>query len=836
MSAEAKNNAASENSETEVGLALPAETTATTESVETQPRNSLSTVDTKSTTTDDEELPTGGLGDAVTTADASAIRVLVVPVGRVRARHFWAWTRALVRMGRIGAVRLQFVTRTDEHAHLEGLQTHRQVLGVVGVVDGATCVDADASCAAFAVEAAAHETAVAQRCVGYDVDGDIDGVVRVADEDDVREVVEGFAAALKAALHVMAATLEEEEEKNDGRRGVEMERGRMDAGGGRLQKLRGDVLLLAGRVPEALGAYAAAAEAGAAAGDSLWQAAAAEGYCAALVQVAAREPEAAGAYVVGMPGADISISEDGMAGVAAGVAELHERVPELLARCHAVAPVLHAEACVRAAQAVQAAHVARTGDAARALQALAQGRNAECRAPLHGQSADGRAGDRARMVAVWAGRAWDSAQALGVADQLRVAAAAGAVVGAAGFRRRAAFYLRQFVLRAVPVLMRAGRAAEAQTSFADGAAAFAAVGAQAAVGALPVPRMRSVPDGLKRAVVACVDALARGGVAQWPGLQADVLRACVAAGTALPSAAHAMVAATRLACCIQAAPALLTTHRALADEQHVLRAFLQRLSAQAATQGVELGTALPGLLVGVQHVALDHDAPPTRQKTAAADAPALFLHNPSAAPAAGEQPVLVAGECAWFVATLRNPLPFALVLSGMALLTDDDASGSEGSSGYNNSDSGVDCTVPTGAEGRVLLPLTPRGAAESLSVRGIRARVFQHVPIACELRAEDAADAARRVRARPLQQRLVAERRKLAGHVAAESEQALSPLDAGCVLGVGVAPALPRLAVAAAKLQGGGPLSLCEGSGPLSLYEGESRVVELALANTGAAA
>ncbi|KAJ1787656.1 hypothetical protein LPJ62_003261, partial [Coemansia sp. RSA 2167] len=775
----------------------------TVDKVEAESIGSVDTEATGSVESDSMESMADGLGDAITTADASAIRVLVVPVGRVRTHEFWAWTRALNASSRVGAVRLQFVTRADEHEHLEGLQTHRRILGIIGIVDG-TCANISTSTKEFALDANAHNTAVVHRCVGFDMESDVDGVTRVS-KYDAHGVAESLAVALKAALHVMAAALEEEEDS--GRRGAELERGRMDAGGGRLQKLRGDVLLLAGRVPESLGAYAAACEASAAAGDSLWQATAAEGYCAALVQMAAREPEAAGAYVAGMPGADVTVP-DGAAGVAVGIAELFGRVPELLARCHAVAPVLYAEACARAALAVQAAHVAQIDDAGRVLHALAQGRIIE--SPAHRGS---------RLVAVWAGRAWDSAQALGVSDQLRIAAACATVVRLSGFARRANFYLRQFVLRSVPVLMRSGRAAEAQTAFSDGSVAFAAISAQAASAQVMfVPHKRQVPEGLKRAVVVCVDVLARGCTTQWMGLQMDVLRTCVAACAALPSAAHAVVAATRLACCVQSA--LVTSHstRSLVEEQHVLRAFLQRMAVSA--QGAQLGGVLRGLLVAVQHVLLDRDAAPCHVQAEKSDAPSLFLHNPSAM-VERERPVVVANECAWFVVTLRNPLPFALVLSNMVLLSDDAA----------EEKSGIECSVPAGAEGRVLLPLTPRVQSDNLSIRGVRAIVFQHVPVVCELHEENEAELAKRTRMRPLRQRLAREQRKLNGNANGESDKVLSPLDTGCVLSVGVSPPMPLLSVVASLCNS--PLNVRTDS-PLSLYEGESQVIELVLANSGA--
>ncbi|KAJ2852178.1 hypothetical protein IWW36_000558 [Coemansia brasiliensis] len=767
-----------------------------------------------------------GLGEPVSTAEAAAIRVLVVPVGRVRAERFWSWTRELTRSGSMGAVRLEFVARTGEHEHLEGLQTHRQVLGVVGLVDGAICSDITDSSAVFAAEVAGHATAVASQCLAYDADADAvaaaEGVTAIATPDDIRIAADELAGALVSALNVMAATLEEQDEGDDSsataRRGAELERERVEAqqggGSGRLHKLRGDVLLMAGRATEALGEYTKAIEASELVGDRLWQAAAAEGYCAALVQLAARDPEAAGVYIIGMPGADIQLSSNSdMAAVAAGIAEVHELVPKMMQLCHAVAPILVAEASIRAAQAVQAARAAGEGKAEQALRALAQGKTIRCAV-----------GERRSAVAEWAGRAWDCVDGLDLPEQLRIAAAAGTVTSAAGLRRRAVFYLRQFVLRAVPLLMRAGRAEHAaQTAFADGAAAFAAVNAQAATsvaghGLPPVLLQQpgngrlhgpALPDGLRSAVMACVDALERK-VGQWPSLRADVLRACMAAAAVLPSPAHAAAAAVQLASCLQR-NSLVLQRRALADEQHILRGFLQRTAAQLAPeQTAELSAALSGLLVSIHHVELTAHARPERTaKAASVAADSLFLHNPSTATAIKlATATTVAGECAWFVVTLCNPLPFALVLSDMRLL--------------GAQDPGVLCTVPTGSVSRVLLPLTPQVPAEQLVIRGISARVFQHAEIQCTL-ADGDTDAGRRLRKRQLQQRLDAERRSLVSNNT--TVDILSPVDEGCALNVTVTPGLPYLSV----------VSSSNSQLPLSLFEGETYVVDLVLANSGIA-
>ncbi|KAJ2455728.1 hypothetical protein EV183_000575 [Coemansia sp. RSA 2336] len=767
-----------------------------------------------------------GLGEPVSTAEAAAIRVLVVPVGQVRAERFWSWIRELTRSGSMGAVRLDFVARTGEHEHLEGLQTHRQVLGVMGLIDGATCKDIADSSAVFAAEVANHATAVASQCLAYDADADAvaaaDGVIAITTPDDVRVAADELAGALVSALNVMAATLEEQDEAEDAtaRRGAELEREQVETqpggGSGRLHKLRGDVLLMAGRATEALGEYTASIEASELVGDRLWQAAAAEGYCAALVQLAARDSEAAGAYVTGMPGAGIQIgSNSDAAAVAAGIAEAHELVPKMMQQCHAVAPILIAEASIRAAQAVQAARAAGEGKAEQALRALAQGQTIRCAL-----------GERRSAVAEWAGRAWDCVDGLDLPEQLRIAAAAGTVTSAAGLWRRAAFYLRQFVLRAVPLLMRAGRAEHAaQTAFADGAAAFAAVNAQAATGVtghgLPPVLLQkpgngrshgpALPDGLRAAVMGCVVALEHT-IEQWPSLRADILRACMAAAAVLPSPAHAAAAAVQLASCLQEEGPKLQ-RRALADEQHILRGFLQRTAAQLAPgQAAEMSAALSGLLVSIQHIELtEHTRPERTAKADSVAADSLFLHNPSAAAVPLGKlaaAVAVAGECSWFVATLHNPLPFALVLSEVQLL--------------DAQDPGVACTVPAGSVSRVLLPLTPQTSAEQLVIRGISARVFQHAEIQCIL-ADGDTDVGRRLRKRQLQQRLDTEKRSLVSKHA--SADILSPADKGCALNIVVAPALPHLSV----------VSSSSSQLPLSLFEGETGVVDLALANVGSA-
>ncbi|KAJ2796944.1 hypothetical protein H4R21_004518, partial [Coemansia helicoidea] len=660
-------------------------------------------------------------------------------------------------------------------------------------------------------------------------------------------------------------------------------------------KLQGDLYLMSGRLTEALAAYTTGMEASAAFHDYLWQAVATEGYCAALLLLCERgsERRLAHAFVVAAPrGAETRASDatpEGLGGLLREVAGLFGQVPALFEKCHTLAPLLHVEACARAALVLRASREALLGDCdpEAALGSLLHQQNLlhphpapvcavldvvaqACGAPLRAEISRGLQ------------RGWPGGLAA-LADQLELLLGVCAIYGRIGYPRKAAFFLRQFLLTSVPVLLRAtdrrpavpespvmrSSAAGGESALPDGAAAFGAVLSAAAAATqlpgrtsssgylrpLPVPRKAARAGGggsnMSQAIITCLDALAaslaRSG---WLHLQADGLRGCLALAEALPSPPHAIAFAFRLVRCLGqlADTAPEPQRRALVEELHTVRGYIlhtigsmrhgsaQRpppASPQPADEPADacvggrdaavVGGALDSLLEGVQLcMVLDGSQPVQTDAPASAAAPSLFLYTPGAQ-TQGDRPLLLAaGERARFVATLRNPLPFALPLSDVALLA------AVGSDSGSVTVVPTSCTVPAGGRGQVLLEAVP-DAAGRLRVAGVRMRVFQDLQIECTLADDNALSAAKRPKERQLHQRLEAERAALLGatatHAPAPSAAQLSPPNAGYALVATVAPPLPHLALA-------GSTMASEES--LALHEGESRTVTLTLVNSSA--
>ncbi|KAJ2908307.1 hypothetical protein GGI21_003017, partial [Coemansia aciculifera] len=390
---------------------------------------------------------------------------------------------------------------------------------------------------------------------------------------------------------------------------------------------------------------------------------------------------------------------------------------------------------------------------------------------------------------------------------------------------------------------------------------------------------------LRQSVIACLDALvftfetgslqhsrAPGGRFNhgWLHLQADIMRECLAIAEALPSYPHAIAAAFRLVGCLNSLSTIVSEaqRRSLLSEQHMLRNYLQRtvllfhqryhfdpihvdahllpeplcaaVPRVVGRDALVLGGALDSLLVGIQLCTFPGDSTPVFVgqppvvTVAESSARSLFLHNPSAAQVKGEvPPPSVVHEKTYVVATLHNPLPFALQLTDISLvgkiiaLSEDTAGGAQSLLSVADGrlqTSGASCTMPANGQGRVLLEMTP-GLAGKLQIAGIRATVLQHLSVVCLLSEEDEAKASQRLKEGPLQQRLAAERSSLLGlsSLASDSTVRLTTMNAGCSLTTSVVPALPSLSVVCCS-----PVF----EDKLDLFEGEYRVVTLTIVNS----
>ncbi|KAI8322822.1 hypothetical protein GQ54DRAFT_310547 [Martensiomyces pterosporus] len=1115
-----------------------------------------------------------------TPVDAAGIHVLLVPVGPVRQGRLARWANAIAQFSRMqisdilphvdqaaassygagagasmeveGAIRFSFSTSAhEEYEYLEGLQTYRQVLGVIGVVDCQLCDDVPAAYDEFLHVLSRHTTAVAYRCLAFDPRPDqldnIPGVTMIPNAGGsllfyLQTLLSDFAGTMVSALNLMAKSIEDRadlqtpatehppelrqslassfehdaaslvssaysESRDDrgemyetssvaanemarrlshvgsvrrgsatslpaadvqasadaslsnsgrGRHGGEIDResiaspvgkkgsapddssvasaaGRFAASGpnarekkggssvnvGRLKKLQGDLYLMSGRLGEAFSAYATSVEASRALNDYLWQAAALEGYCAALLQLCERPNErrllhaflscaprttlkenaasfariGANTAPAGTPAAAstaIRAASSNPANASSGAAASPEdtvdladmlnqigalfyQVPLLYEHSYSFAPLLHVESCIREALVLCATRESFLGDPERALAMLLQTNS------LHPSPAAQISQETRDVVANvhnlplrssindWLQRGWGSSfSSLALNDQLEVSAEVSSMFRNIGYKRKSSFFLRQFLLLAVPILLRSstaqrtgrGRSSSSASStsthglssgraehngssaFADGSSAFAAVAAAAAAAtaatsvAMHPPHSPQQPlagiSGAKRstfdlhgagdavvitrewftrpkvdlrqAVIACLDALihsfdtdskaSTGGQERssgknvgresaqngsqngWLHLQADIIRECLSVAEALPSYPHAIAAAFRLVSCLNELSAIVpeSQRRALADEQHMLKNYIQRTAALfhqryhfdpaypgrvseahstssllnvmqvVGRDAAVAGDAIRSLLVGIQFCTLPDSPPPIQSVSERQDsqpAQALFLHDPSAQVQGDAPPPLIALQKAHFVATLANPFPFPLDLTDIALIgrvvPGDDGELPAGQ--LQPEDSGISaahtrCTIPANESGQVLLEMMP-SVSGTLRILGIELCLFQHLSVKCLLAEEGEADAKQRLKEQPLRRRLETERRQLLGLDAAgaanESAMSvrLSAMNPGHSLITCVAPPLPNLHVVESSI--GHEESL-------SLFEGESQIVSFTLVNSSSSA
>ncbi|KAJ1800741.1 hypothetical protein LPJ75_006496, partial [Coemansia sp. RSA 2598] len=187
----------------------------------------------------------------VTAVDAAGIRVMLVPVGQVRQRKLEEWTSAIAQCSRVelsetlahvdpelvaasystsgagagggvgieGALHFLYTSTIDEeHEYLEGLQTYRQTLGVIGIVDCKTNDDVAEAYEEFLLQVSQFPTVVAYRCLALDPDieqeDDVPGLTVIPNAGSslsfyLQTVISDFAGTMVSALSLMAKSIED---------------------------------------------------------------------------------------------------------------------------------------------------------------------------------------------------------------------------------------------------------------------------------------------------------------------------------------------------------------------------------------------------------------------------------------------------------------------------------------------------------------------------------------------------------------------------------------------------------------------------------------------------
>ncbi|KAJ2551700.1 hypothetical protein EV175_003593, partial [Coemansia sp. RSA 1933] len=286
---------------------------------------------------------------------------------------------------------------------------------------------------------------------------------------------------------------------------------------GRLKKLQGDLYLMSGRLSEACNAFSASIDVSRTFTDYLWQAVAMEGYCAALLQMCERRNERrlVSAYLSTVPKTSVSEPVFSLASIRASmirppqaattlkgtaistagtpatgkddvgaggsnnsnssnmqgeefsldkvlgsIGGLVGQIPLLYEKCFTFTPLLHAEACIREALVLFATREAYLHDPEMALHSLLEINR------LHPRSANKLSQATRDVVANtqniplrsvindWLQRGWTSSySSLEMSDQLEMSSEISGLFRGLGYSRKSFFFLRQFLLMAVPILL-----------------------------------------------------------------------------------------------------------------------------------------------------------------------------------------------------------------------------------------------------------------------------------------------------------------------------------------------------------------------------------------------
>ncbi|KAJ1797335.1 hypothetical protein LPJ59_003208, partial [Coemansia sp. RSA 2399] len=282
---------------------------------------------------------------------------------------------------------------------------------------------------------------------------------------------------------------------------------------GRLKKLQGDLYLMSGRLSEACNAFSASIDVSRTFTDYLWQAVAMEGYCAALLQMCERQNERrlVNAYLSTVPKTSVSEPAFSLASIRASMTRppqgtstlkgipatggapapgkddnnigggsggvlseefslvealrsidgLFGQIPLLYEKCFTFTPLLHAEACIREALVLFATRESFLHDPERALHSLLEINRLYPRSVSRLSQATQDVVANTRNIPLrsvindWLQRGWTSSySSLALSDQLEMSSEISGLFQGLGYSRKSFFFLRQFLLMAIPILLR----------------------------------------------------------------------------------------------------------------------------------------------------------------------------------------------------------------------------------------------------------------------------------------------------------------------------------------------------------------------------------------------
>ncbi|RKP07490.1 TRAPP II complex [Thamnocephalis sphaerospora] len=599
-----------------------------------------------------------------------------------------------------GKLRFNYVTdAARDYDYLEEFQPYRQVLAVIGIVycpDYSDLADANKVFSAITDD---FSRSVARRCIAFEPredqrTADVDGITLVPRDGDLDTYLERFigefSQQLLSAFGIMIAAIERRAvistpeyarpltPNNTGPAGLSVNMSPQTSSSsssyfrasspnlavansnaaaneakarkrtpGRAQKLIGDLLVLSGKLIEAVGAYVMAIDHSRNSGDYLWQASAMEGLCAAVGLLSLSDAPSVGllpplnvvtssyGFTLDTAAPMVMTQTETLRKFVADVPSRYREVAVMYERANAW-PLVYVEACLKMAR------FATTNEVGLAW--------------------------RTEEASIWIARAWHySGDALSINEQIAFATISAELLGEIGARRKQAFWLRRVVALIFPMLHR-----DAEHGLTPHEAVRQRV--IACLGRIcPAYGIEDYSLAPQGGAVSLVDEDSAALVDEfgWPMLQVDTLRECISTCEAINDCDRTVHFTMQL---LRRRRDYL--HR---DDQARVAVSLHRMVASAISRGER--RSFDGIFWNsgfLRHLEVcrqsDGRMPHSRKRIADGGADASgdpFIYNPYAkkgAEDAGEV-ILVVNEPAYFMATLWNPFAFDLELQDIRLST-----------------------------------------------------------------------------------------------------------------------------------------------------------------------
>ncbi|CAG8520418.1 10913_t:CDS:10, partial [Ambispora gerdemannii] len=492
---------------------------------------------------------------------------------------------------------------------------------------------------------------------------------------------------------------------------------------GRVQKLIADLYLMSGRLPDAVTHYYNAIDTTRNNSDYLWQAAAIEGLCVALILLAYLHADIGPQVLQAPPSPNTNPPSSPSSPIVpkplwADITEKYLNVITLYAKTsnsayNQVPPLVYTESCLKLAKMLSNIWiVGQWGDDA--LKLIVHGGPPPEKGLSEKWGLSQVSGVTRVEIAQWAMKGYGAfVEEMSITEQIYIATTMASIFSTINFRRKHAFFLRQTALLIVPLLAKPPNSPSPPTNLLleGGDAGILSCIAK-------FTDIYGVGDDVKLEKSSASPMLDDEPLLNfgWPEIQIDVLKDAISLSEAIPDLSSSIKYTTRLL-------RKLFLHLPK-EEQHRLTISLPRIVASAKKQGLEMDIKYWGMNIvrGIEvcrPTSRKIPYPHSKKLFSTSEEPietvdTIFIYNPRGKKIPETvQTHLVANETAYFMVTLANPFAVDLEIQSISISTN----------GINFKPNIMSTSIPANTSVTLRLSGTPKEAGE-LVIRGCKIKVY----------------------------------------------------------------------------------------------------------------